>query len=292
MTSTSGYLGNAQITLTIPPYTLPTISAVADYATAPNYNNGKITTTVNGGQAPFNYFFSGLNAMTTGAISSNPYVRTGLVGNNDTQANYGVFVMDSRNCQSNIVSGIRVLNKLTVTTQLVSYCNNNSSSPMIVANVQGGHGNYIYEWRVAGQNNLIGSTSSAALTGVAAGNYTLVVKDGSTPQQIFPQPPAAPLTVTMPSTAPAIHTVSLSVANATNGLNNGSVNVTTTSGLGPYTYTYTPGTTFSGVLSNTHSRTGLAPGSYSVGVKTNYGCNVNKSFTIQKSLKSDTLLKQ
>ena len=62
--------------------------------------------------------------------------------------------------------------------------------------------------------------------------------------------------------------------------------MTTTAGMGPYTYTYTPGTSYAGVSTNTHNQNGLAAGTYSVGVKTNYGCNVNKSFTILNTLTS------
>jgi hypothetical protein len=93
--------------------------------------------------------------------------------------------------------------------------------------------------------------------------------------------------VTAPSTLSAVHSVLVAVTNASTGLNNGVANVTTTPNLGPYTYTYTPsGGTFSGVPQNTHSRNNLAPGNYSVGVKTIHGCTVNKSFTILRTTNS------
>lgn len=262
--------------VTINAYSAPTIAVIKTDATATAYNNGTIKATVTGGLAPFNYYFTGLNAMTTGPIATNPYTRTGLVGNNDSPATYGVFVMDARYCSSNTVSGIKILRKLTATSSVVSNCSSGSNLPMIVVTPAGGHGTYSYEWK---QGTTVLSNTGASLFGSAAGTYTVTVRD-----QSIPTPQAVTLTVTMPSTAPALHTVSVAVVGATNSQANGSATVTTTAGLGPYTYTYNPGTSYQAILANTHSRTGLAAGTYSVGVKTNYGCSVNKSFTITNTL--------
>ncbi len=273
VTSTGGYVGTALFTITIPAYTPPTLTTVITNATAPSFNNGKIVGTVAGGLAPFTFTFS--DAVTSGAISSTTYTRTGISGSNDWSRN--LLVQDSRGCSSTVLN-LKVLSRLTATASAARSCLSGTPATTLTAQPAGGHGNYSYEWRVNGQSQIV-STASSWIGGVPGVTYNVTIKDSSSPQQILP-----PLTVTVPASTPAAHTVNVAVIDATNGLSNGSATVTTTAGLGPYTYSYSPGTlTFQNISGNSHSRTGLPAGTYTVTVKTFLGCSVSKSFVIKAS---------
>ena len=272
ITDTNGQQQTSQ-NVTIDAYTAPTIAFTKTNATGTAYNNGKIIVTVSGGVGPFNYNFTGASPLTVNAQAS-PYTRLGLSGS-DAQT-YSVSVTDVKTCPSNTLTGIKVLNTLTTSSKAVVDCSSGVNQIRLVAVPAGGHNGFIYEWKQG--TSVVANTESFLATPGAV--YTLQVKDNSTPQQLSPV-----LTVTAPSTVPLLHTVTVAVTSATNSQSNGSATVTATAGLGPYTFTYTPpGTVLSGILSNINSRSNLAPGSYSVGVKTNFGCNVNKSFTILNTL--------
>ena len=114
---------------------------------------------------------------------------------------------------------------------------------------------------------------------------TVIISDQSSPT-----PQSVNLAVTMPTTAPLLQTVSEAVVNTTNGLTNGSETVTTTAGLGPYTYSYAPGASFTNILNNTHSQSGLARGSYTATVQKNNGLSVSKNFSLFKSTRKITTM--
>jgi hypothetical protein len=276
VTSTSGYVGTAAFTLTIPAYTPPVLTTVVTNATAPSFNNGKIVGTVAGGLAPFTFTFS--DAVTSGSITSNTYTRTGISGSNDWSRN--LLVQDSRGCSSTVFN-LKVLSRLTATASAVRSCLSGTPATTLTAQPTGGHGNYSYEWRVNGQSQIV-STASSWIGGVPGVTYNVTIKDSSSPQQTLP-----PITVTVPATAPAAHTVNVAVVNATNGQANGSATVTTTAGLGPYTYTFTPGTASSSP-NNSFTRSNLAAGSYSVQVRTGFGCTSSRTFKILQNTTTTT----
>jgi hypothetical protein len=122
-------------------------------------------------------------------------------------------------------------------------CGNNGQ---LQANVAGG--NYNFSWST-GANTL--NATSSTLTNLASGAYSLTVSHTTTgctatATSFLAPAPAAPVVFLQSSTQ------------ATCGLNNGSATVATTGGLAPYTYAWNIGG------GNSPTRTGLAPGSYTI----------------------------
>jgi hypothetical protein len=106
--------------------------------------------------------------------------------------------------------------------------------------------------------------STATITGLAAGNYTVVVRDATGAEQ--------ELTATI--SQPQQIVLSGIVTNATcNGNANGAIDITVTGGQGSYTYTWNNGTI-------TEDLSMLKAGSYSLTVKDSAGCTAQKTFTV------------
>ena len=123
--------------------------------------------------------------------------------------------------------------------------------------VTGGVTPYTYTW-----NN---SAVTSSITNVAAGTYTVTVKDANQC--------SGTATVTIGTSAGPTATSTKTDANC-NGANNGSMTVTASGGTGTLTYTWSPN------VSTTSSATSLAPNTYSVTVKDANNCTVVTSQTV------------
>lgn len=124
--------------------------------------------------------------------------------------------------------------------------------------VTGGTTPYTYTWSNSGG-------SSAGLTNVLAGTYTVTVRDASLC--------AATATVTIANIAGPTATSTKTDANC-NGANNGTMTVNTSGGTGSLTYTWSPN------VSTTSTASSLAPNTYSVTVEDANNCTVVTSQTI------------
>ncbi len=154
---------------------------------------------------------------------------------------------------------------ISVTSQTNVNCFGASTGSAAITST-GGVGPYTYTW-VPG--NLIG----ASQTGLAAGVFTVNVKDANSCTGTFT------LSITQPTSA-----LSVSVTAITNGncLQNGSATVTAYGGTPGYTYTWSP----SGGNSNTASN--LSAGNYTVSVTDSKGCTTNTVLTITQNTTAPT----
>lgn len=99
---------------------------------------------------------------------------------------------------------------------------------------------------------------SNIFNGLAAGNYTIHIQDASTCQQ--------DLAVTVPSVTGILGTAT-AVPTACVGVNNGSITVTPTTGVAPYSYSLNGGPS-----QGSNVFTGLAPGNYNISFLDGNGC--------------------
>lgn len=146
---------------------------------------------------------------------------------------------------------------ITVTAATTNNVCNAGTSGAINLTVNGtGTAPYTFSW-----NN--GATTED-ISGLAAGTYDVTVTDSH----------SCSATGSFTITEPAATGVSAIVNNvACNGQNNGSIDVTITSGAAPYTYNWGGGIT-------TQDRTNLAPGTYTLVVTNGIGCTVTHTYTI------------
>ena len=163
-------------------------------------------------------------------------------------------------------SALKIYNSI-FTQDLSRYANSTCGNSNGVVNVGATTGGTApYTWSINGG----AFTSTTSYTGLAAGTYTIVVKDAngctfSTTATVVNSPGPTALATTF--------------TNATCGASNGSITIgATTGGTAPYTYSVN-GSAFT----STTSYTGFSAGTYSVVVKDANGCTFTTSVTIINS---------
>lgn len=225
------------VVITITSSPAPQITAIPAAATCGS-NNGTITAFGSSGTAPLQY-----------SINGNTY-QAGNVFTNLTPGAYTVTVKDANGCMATVNVTIPNSPAPAVTaTSTPAACNNVNGT--ITANGTGGIAPLQYSI------NGITFQASTIFTGLAAGNYTVTVKDATGCTNI--------ITVTVAnSNAPAV--TATAIASACN-INNGSITAAASGGTPAYQYSIN-GVTFQ--VSTVFN--GLAPGNYTVYVRDAGGC--------------------
>jgi hypothetical protein len=216
-----------------------TVTAISSNATC-GASNGSITATGLGGTTPYQYSLDGITYQ-----ASNVF--TGLAA-----GAYTVTIKDASNC-INTTAVVNVVNTSGATvTAISSNATCGASNGSITSTGLGGTTPYQY--------SLDGITYQASniFTGLAAGAYTVTIKDGNNCINT-----SAVVNVVNTSGA----TVTAISSNATCGSSNGSITATGLGGITPYQYSL-DGITYQ--ASNIF--TGLAAGAYTVTIKDASNC--------------------
>jgi len=144
------------------------------------------------------------------------------------------------------------------------------STGAITITAKGGIPNYTYSW--VGPNAYTHG-NDATITGLAAGTYTVTVTDagGGSCSSINAY------TITQP--AGVITTTSTGSAVSCFGSSDGILNLTTSGGTSPYTYSWskTVGIGFGSYTASTSSISSLSAGTYVVNITDNKGCSITSS---------------
>ncbi|WP_266204430.1 T9SS type B sorting domain-containing protein [Pontibacter kalidii] len=228
---------------------LTNFTATAASSTCGASNASITVSNVQGGIAPFQYSKDGVSFQDNATL-------TGLAA-----GIYRVTVKDARGCiltKSVTVGNIAGPTDLTATAK-ASTCGD-SNAEITVTGVTGGTGTYTY--------SIDGATFSASssFTGLAAGNYTVYVKDGN--GCIYSEAVALTNIAGPDFTATA--------QSSTCGASNGRISIGgVTGGISPYKYSK-DGATFQDAA----TFTGLAAGTYNITVKDANGCFLVKSVTV------------
>lgn len=204
---------------------------------------GEIQLTPSGGTAPYTFSWS-----------------NGELSEDLTQLNagsYQVVVTDAAGCTFNapyeITQPASVLQLSTAVNQITC---NGAADGNIELTVSGGAAPYNFNWShgsaMEDQNNL------------PAGNYTVIVTDDN----------GCTLTESFTITDPPLLTLTGNVTQVDcHGANNGTIELTTAGGEGPYSYQWSNGET-------TKDVTGLSPGNYNVIITDARGCTRQTNFSI------------
>jgi gliding motility-associated-like protein len=217
--------------------------------TACNQNNGSITFAVPSfGTAPYNYSVNGGQT-----FQQNPLF-TGL-----TAGNYNCVVTDAGQGISSFVVTVAASNNLSATSAQTNVLCNGANTGSITVTPSNGVAPYQYALNGGSFQN------SNTFANLAAGNYTIQVKDNgnctTNLQVTIAQPP--PLTL------------SATTANATCSVNpDGQINATAGGGSPGYTYSIN-GTTFQAA-----NQFLVSPGTYTVTVKDNNNCTRTTTATV------------
>lgn len=219
-----------------------TVTLSVTNTSTPTSADGAITTTVMGGISPFFYIWS------DGATTQNR--------NNLVAGSYSVTVSDIRGCSAVATGQVLSPNSIQLGIVTTDVSCHGDSTGAINLTVSGGTSPYTYNWS--------NGQSTASITGLKAGTYTVTVSDANqsdTIQSIVVNQPN-PLTVTTVS-SPATCI----------GCTNGSITATANGGTPAYTYVWS-----SGVIGN--PATNLSAGTYCVTVSDQLGCTVSSCDTV------------
>ncbi|MFN0175594.1 MAG: beta strand repeat-containing protein, partial [Saprospiraceae bacterium] len=207
-------------------------------------STGSIDLTVSGGVTPYTYSWS--NSATTEDLSG---IAAGT---------YGVTVTDANACTKFTSATITQPPLIVLTETHVNVLCNGASTGSIDLTVTGGVTAYTYSWT--------GGATTQDRSGLAAGTYTVTVTDANACTKT--------LSATLTEPAPMVLTTTTTAACA--GVNNGTIDLTVSGGIGAYTYLWTGGAT-------TQDLANLGAGIYTVTVTDANGCTKTTSATILQS---------
>lgn len=189
----------------------------------------------------------------TWSNSDNTALTTGLSAN----TNYTVTVTDQLGCSDTTsVTLTQPSSPITAATTGSILACYGANTGTIQLTVSGATPPYSYQW-----NN---NATTEDLSNLVAGTYTVTITDANnctiTETETVTQPPT-PIVITGSGTTIAC------------GATTGSINISVTGGGSPYTYAWSNG-------ASSQDISGLTPGTYTVTVSDQYGCNMPMDFTI------------
>ncbi len=240
ITDANGCTATASATVGEP--TLLAGSAVATDALCNGDSTGSIDLTVSGGTAPFTYAWN--NGDTTEDIST---LAAGT---------YNVTITDANGCTATASATVNEPTALGLSDTVTDVLINGQSTGAIDITVSGGTGPYTFAWST-------GATTED-ITGLVAGGYSVTVTDanGCTITDSY--------TVTEPT---ALTVTGVATDLACNGDADGSVDITVSGGVSPYTYSWSNG-------ASTEDLSGLSGGTFSVTVTDANGATSTTSYTV------------
>jgi gliding motility-associated-like protein len=217
-------------------------TATATNSTSCTTPDGKINLTVSGGTAPFTYSWSNNAAVED---------LTGL-----TAGIYTVIVRDSKGCTATVSVTVADPAAIALTTVITNVTNCKTPNGAINLTIARGTAPYAISW-----NN---AATTEDLTALSAGTYVVTVVDSK----------GCTATLSVIVKDPAGMLIAVSASNSTNCTTpDGSISVTVTGGLAPYTYLWATGQI-------TKTLSALSAGTYSVTVTDANGCTATLSTVI------------
>jgi large repetitive protein len=240
--TSNGCTANASTTVSQTPAILASISNIA-VVSCNGLNNGAAIVNVSGGALPINYQWS--NGIFSPSIN-------GLAA-----GTYSVTVSDAENCSTNTSVVINQPLPLVANATSSNLSSNIAIDGSATTLPSGGTAPYTFQW--------LNGATSANLTGLSAGNYTVTVTDahGCTDVQ----------TVSVNAFNCAI-SVAAFVSNPTCiGTSNGQISLNINGGSAPFTYLWSNGATNNPV-------TDLSGGTFVASITDALGCNLVQTSTL------------
>ncbi len=243
ITDQNGCTDSASSTV-IEPVMLVAASIVDSNASCNGFFDGGATASATGGTGAYTYNWS--NSATTASITGVP------------ATTYSVTITDQNGCTDS--SSVTITEPTAISAAAVIDSNvtcNSFSDGGATASATGGTGAYTYNWS--------NSATTASITGVVAGTYSVTITDqnGCTD--------STSATVTEPAALVASSIVDSNIS--CNSEIDGGATASATGGTMPYTYNWSNAAT-------TASITGAAAGTYSVTITDLNGCTDSASVTI------------
>lgn len=177
-------------------------------------STGVVNINVSGGTGPFTYLWDNSGASTVQDLIGVP------------AGTYTVVVTDAGGCTGTLTATVTQPSQVTGTAAITHVSCNGANDGAATITPAGGSGPYTYEW-------LGYSYTTPNVTGLAPGNYTVMIQDVNN----------CPGTVMITITQPAPMIINITGGDAECGVNNGTGTTTVAGGLAPYTYLWSNGET-------------------------------------------------
>ena len=208
-------------------------------------NNGFANVNTSGGTSPYYYNWLPLNV--------NSSTISGLA-----MGTYTINVTDSQNCATTTTVFVaEPTQSLSATANSVPTSCSGGSNGTATITPTGGTGSYTYQW------SPLGGTNQTAI-GLSPGTYFIDVKDANNCQT----------NISINVSSPTPVTASLVILNSACNLANGLIKSQVSGGIGPYTYSWSPGAI------TTSSIGGLLPGTYTLQTFDSFGCINTQTTTL------------
>lgn len=249
VTDANGCTTNSSYVVTEPAAALAFAPAVVTDVLCNGLLTGAISVSVSGGTGAYTYSWSqnaGLNSANATGLGAGTYIVTVTDANGCSLSSSNTVIEPSA-----ITFGANTLTNVS--------CNGGNDGAATVS-PSGGTGTFNYTW-----NGIAGTNPQ---TGLAAGNYTVVVTDANN----------CTASVALTITQPAAITISPIVQNALcAGAPNGSIDANPSGGNQPFVFNWSDPS-----AQSTQTAIGLAAGSYSVTVTDNTGCSASAFATVNE----------
>ena len=245
VTDANGCIDSASVTITQP--SLVTLSTVLTHVSCNGGSDGAIDLTVSGATAPITYAWDDPASSTTEDLT------------NLSAGTYTVTVTDVAACATATVTLTEPTSIQLGASQVNVLCNG-AATGSIDLTVTGGTPPYTYAWNDAS------ATTTQDVSALPSGTYTVVVTDNNGCTESLTTTISEPTAISLSTTQTNI---------SCNGSSTGSIDLTVSGGVAPYTYSWSdPGTT------TTQDISGLNAGAYTVTVTDNNGCTATTSVTL------------
>ncbi len=207
-------------------------------------SNGSASVVASGGSGPYTYNWS------SGGTAD--------VENNLAAGNYSLIVTDVNGCsQANTISVSNIGAPSVVVSQTSVLCHGDNNGTIDLS-VSGGSGNFTYTWS--------DGDTTASLSGLSPISYSYVVTDAANCQSTGVVTIVEPDLIVITST-----TINETISN------DGSIDLTVSGGVAPYSYSWSDG-------SSTEDLSNLASGNYTVTITDSYGCLHMETISVGSSV--------
>ncbi|MFN8415256.1 MAG: gliding motility-associated C-terminal domain-containing protein [Cytophagaceae bacterium] len=240
VTDATGCTGTQSFNITNPPSINLTHTEVSP--TCNGGTNGSINLSVAGGTAPYIYSWS--NGSSTQDLSG---ISAGT---------YSVTVTDANSCSNNTSITLTEPTAITATSVITNVTCNGGTNGAVNITAGGGAGSYTFTWS--------NGATSEDISGIAAGNYSVTIRDANGCTNNFN------FTVNEPS---AITTSASTTPINCSGGTTGGIDLTVGGGTSPYTYLWSNGNT-------TQDLSNIGAGTYTVTVTDANSCTATFSQTL------------
>ena len=246
-----GPVTSSPITLNEPAAISITSSLFTD-VTCNGSNDGTITVTATGGNAPLDY------TLNPGSINNMTGVFSGLPG-----GDYTVTVNDAGGCPPAVTPLITITDPAPITIDTEASTDitcNGANDGTVTVSASGGTGTLYYTLNPGAIQNTTGS-----FTGLGPATYTVSVTDDNA------CPPDVSNNLIVAEPAALVIDTETATDITCNASDDGTVTISVSGGTGPYTFTLNPGAI---QVNGTGVFTGLGPGTYTVDVEDAASCPI------------------